>query len=89
MEATPEPEQQTSTPIIVPQMEERPVEYFNGPFTQAPGLEALSTAATANFQYIRAHPAGASPGDAPPSSNNLNFILNPTGPEASLGMFHL
>jgi hypothetical protein len=84
MEDTPEPEYQASTtPIMVSQMEERSDNYFHMPISQASGLEALSAAATANFQYMR--PAGLSPGDAPHSSNNLNFILNPAGPEGSIG----
>jgi hypothetical protein len=93
METTPEPEaehQADSTPRIVPQIEERSVEsYFGVPFDQASGLEALSEAATSNFQYIR--PVSVpmhSPGDinaSPHSSNNLNFILNPTEAEASIG----
>jgi hypothetical protein len=93
MEATPEPETENradSTPRIVPQIEERSAEnYFSVPFDQASGLEALSEAATSNFQYIR--PVSApmhSPGDinaSPHSSNNLNFILNPTEAEVSIG----
>lgn len=92
MEATPELEQRTaSTPIVVPQLGERLAEnYFHVPFDQAPGLEALSTAATGNFHYIRPLSASAqSPGDAnvsPHSSNNLNFILNPAGPDGALSM---
>lgn len=49
------------------------------------GLEALSNAATSSFQYIRPLPvSGISLADAqasPHTSNNLNFILNPAGPE--------
>lgn len=84
-EATPEPNYEaSSTPIIVPQMEERPENYFHIPLSQASGLEALSAAATASYQYIR--PVEASPGETPHSSNNLNFILNPAAPEGSIGM---
>lgn len=92
MEPSPEPEYRTtSTPIIVPQLEERSAEsYFHMPFDQAPGLEALSTAATTNFHYIRPLSVPVpSPGDthaSPHSSNNLNFILNPTRPETPHGV---
>lgn len=93
MEATPEPEpdhRADSTPMIVPALEERSAEsYFNMPFDQAPGLEALSAAATSTFQYIRPLSVPMhSPGDinsSPHSSNNLNFILNPTDAEGSIG----
>jgi hypothetical protein len=86
METSPEPEfETTSTPIVVPQMEDRPDNYFHMPMSQASGLDALSAAATASFQYMR--PTGISPGDTPHSSNNLNFILNPAGPEGSIGKF--
>ena len=97
MEATPEPDakpdvdpQADSTPEIIPQIEERPTENcFNVPFDQASGLETLSEAATSNFQYIRPLPVPVhSPGDinaSPHSSNNLNFILNPTDVEGSIG----
>lgn len=66
-------------------MEERPENYFHIPLSQASGLEALSAAATASYQYIR--PVEASPGETPHSSNNLNFILNPAAPEGSIGRF--
>ena len=93
-EADPEPDRANSTPIIVPQLEERPADnYFNMSFDQAPGLEALSAAATSNFQYVRPPPVPVhSPGDinaSPHSSNNLNFILNPTDTDGSIGTpFH-
>jgi hypothetical protein len=93
MEATPEPEAEHrshTTATTVPQTEERPIEsYFAVPFDQAPGLEALSEAATSNLQYIR--PVSIpmhSPGDinaSPHSSNNLNFILNPTETDDLIG----
>jgi hypothetical protein len=92
MEATPEPEYQaTSIPILVPQVEERSADiYYGMSFDQAPGLEALSTAATSGFQYIRPLSVSAqSHGDAqasPHSSNNLNFILNPAGPDGPTGV---
>jgi hypothetical protein len=93
MEATPEPEVEhraASTPRVVPQIEERSTKnYFSMPFDQASGLEALSEAATSNFQYIRPVSVSVhSPGDiiaSPHSSNNLNFILNPTEAESSIG----
>jgi hypothetical protein len=83
MEPTPEPENQTmSNPIVVPRLEERPAEnFFHIPYDDAPGLEALSAAATSNFEYIRPLSATVqSPGEtnvSQHSSNNLNFILNP------------
>jgi hypothetical protein len=93
METTPEPEtdpRADSIPIVLPQLEGRSAEsYFNMPFDGAPGLEALSAAATSTFQYIRPLSAPMhSPGDinsSPHSSNNLNFILNPTETEGSIG----
>jgi len=95
MEPTPEPEYRPAqTPIVVPRLEERPPEhYFNMTFDQAPGLEALSAAATSSFQYTRTVSAPAhSPVDgnaSQHSSNNLNFILNPTDTEGSLGTLGL
>jgi hypothetical protein len=53
MEATPEPEPQAgSSPIIIHRAEERIVDGYS-PFDDATGLEALSTAATSNYDYIR------------------------------------
>jgi hypothetical protein len=91
MEPTPEPEfPDITSPIDVPSLRERPAEsVFNIPCDEAPGLEALSTPATRNFEYIQPL-AVESPGDAivsQHSSNNLNFILNPTGPEGGISMF--
>ncbi|KAH7409423.1 hypothetical protein BKA64DRAFT_397131 [Cadophora sp. MPI-SDFR-AT-0126] len=84
MEPTPEPDRSGSVIVTSPPAEERPSEtFFNIPYDQAPGLEALSAAATSTFQYIE-----PSTGDAQTSlhqSNKLNFILNPTRPESSLG----
>ncbi|KAE9379587.1 hypothetical protein N431DRAFT_159847 [Stipitochalara longipes BDJ] len=93
MEDTPEPEAEhgpDSIPIIVPQIEERSAEgYFGVPFDQASGLEALSEAATSNLQYIRPVSVPVhTPGDlnaSPHSSNNINFLLNPTEAEGSIG----
>jgi hypothetical protein len=93
MEASPEPEvHPTSNPIIIPQLEERPPDnYFNVTYDQAPGLEALSTAATSDYQYTRPLSLPShSPGDTNTSShasNNLNFILNPVGSDGSIGMY--
>ncbi len=85
MEPTPEPETgPDSVSAISPQVDARqPENYFALPFDQAPGLEALSTAATSNFQYIRPSPVDAQA--SPHQTNNLNFILNPARPESSLG----
>lgn len=94
MEATPEPEfQAPPTPVPVSRMQGRPAEpYYNMSYDQASGLEALSAAATGSLQYTGMRPmsvVGTSAADAthpsPHSSNNLNFILNPAGPEGSLG----
>lgn len=94
MEPTPEPEfPNIANPILVPRLEERPAEsLFHIPYDDAPGLEALSAAATSNFEYIRPISAAVqSPGEASVSqhsSNNLNFILNPAGPEGGMSMCH-
>ncbi|KAK6585410.1 hypothetical protein PZA11_002137 [Diplocarpon coronariae] len=85
MEPSPEPEiRQPSASTVSPQVEDRQQEaYFNVCSDQAPGLEALSTAAASGFQYIRPLRVDA---QAPHhQSNNLNFILNPARPESSLG----
>ena len=91
MEATPEPENpDSSTAQDIPGLEKRESESFaQVPFDEAPGLEALSAAATSNYGYIRplSDPAH-SPGGTiitHPQSNKLNFILNPD-PERGLGM---
>lgn len=55
MEDTPEPEQQPLVTLL-PQIEQIREKYYSMASTQASGLEALSTAATANFEYMR--PAG-------------------------------
>jgi hypothetical protein len=92
MEATPEPEtHDSSTPTAMPRSEERDTgNYTQVTFDDAPGLAALSTAAASNYDYLRplSNPA-CSPGGTIiplPSSNNLNFILNPAVPEGRLGM---
>jgi hypothetical protein len=92
MEPNPEPEfQNASNPVIMPRLEERPAEsLFHIPYDDAPGLEALSAAATSNFEYIRPlSSAVQSPEEGPVSqhsSNNLQFILNPAGPEGAMSM---
>lgn len=91
MEATPDPDDlESNTASAVPEFEEPGSQNFaQMPFDEAPGLEALSAAATNNYGYIRPllNPVH-SPGGTiitHPTSNNLNFILNPdTG--GSLGM---
>ena len=94
MEATPEPEPCIVSPAVVPQLEETVGDtYFHVPFDEAPGLEALSTAATANFEYIRQLPVTIqSPGDmingSLHSTNNLDFILNPAGPDGTIGIYY-
>ncbi|CAG8981908.1 hypothetical protein HYALB_00009163 [Hymenoscyphus albidus] len=86
MEPTPEPEYlpaTISTPPIVMQMQEPSQNsYFPGNFEGASGLEALSVAATSNLQYLRPLPPPEQQ-PSPHASNNLNFILNPTGPDRS------
>ncbi|CZT07796.1 related to regulatory protein for the arginine catabolic pathway [Rhynchosporium agropyri] len=78
MESTPEPDQPSPLLVMSPAREERaPTSISNMAFDDAPGLDALSAAATSNFQYMRPLPG------AP--QNKLKFILNPTRPESSLG----
>lgn len=95
MEATPEPESLESS-ASKPGMELREREasdnFAQMPFDEAPGLEALSAAAASNYGYIRplSHPSH-SPGGTiitHPTSNNLNFILNPD-PDKGMGMCSL
>lgn len=87
MEPTPEPEfQPMQSPVatMAVQMQERPQNsYFPATFEGAPGLEALSVAATSNLQYLRPLPPPPEQQPSPHASNNLNFILNPTGPDRS------
>lgn len=55
MEVTPEPEppnQAPSNSIVINRVEAKSVESFS-PFGDAQGLEALSTAAASNYDYIR------------------------------------
>ncbi|KAL2074628.1 hypothetical protein VTL71DRAFT_8406 [Oculimacula yallundae] len=83
MEPTPEPDQ-SPVPGLSPAVGERPpASIFNMSYDEAPGLDALSTAATSTFQYMR--PSSGDPHTSPHQSNKLNFILNPTRPESSLG----
>lgn len=81
MEDTPEPEQQPLVTLL-PQIEQIREKYSSIASTQASGLEALSAAATANFEYMR--PGGLSASYVTHSSNNINFILNPAGPEINM-----
>jgi hypothetical protein len=93
MEATPEPENlDTSRTRGMPRFEDREaVNFAQIPFDDAPGLEALSAAATSIYSYIKPFSNAAhSPGStiiSHPSSNNLNFILNPAVPEGMIGMY--
>jgi hypothetical protein len=93
METTPEPENHdTSTTKAIPRFEESGHESFaHVTFDEAPGLEALSAAATNSYNYTRPLSNSVqSPGGTilhHPSSNKLNFILNPAVPEGSLGMY--
>ncbi|KAL3425207.1 zn 2cys6 transcription factor [Phlyctema vagabunda] len=90
MDATPEPEYRVaSTPNTAPQVEGSPGDnYFRVPYDEAPGLEALSAAAINDFQYLRpGSVTSQTPQESnasPYSSNNLNFILNPPGPEGAM-----
>ena len=92
MEATPEPEQlANSTLPTTTAMEETDDCAYNYPLVvEAHGLEALSTVATANMEYMRQLSAPAqsprSINTPQHSVNNLDFILNPTGPEDRLSM---
>lgn len=94
MDPTPEPEfQPASNSIVAPRLEERPAENsFHIPYDDAPGLEALSAAATSNFEYVRPLSAvvqAPSEGSvAQQSSNKLNFILNPAAPEGNLSTIY-
>jgi hypothetical protein len=85
MEDSPEPECQPPTPAIgVQETEEQSAEsYFPIPFEEAPGLEALSAAAVNSLQYARTLtvPFHGDINSPPLSSNNINFILNPTQSE--------
>jgi hypothetical protein len=94
MEATPEPENLDSSKTSgMPRFDDREADNFTQmPFDDAPGLEALSAAATSNYGYIRPI---SNPAQSPvstimphPSSNNLNFILNPAVPEGAIGMYN-
>ena len=91
MEATPEPEYTNrSTSADLSSLEERPAEtsFHIPPYDDAPGLEALSTAAAGNFEYIRPLSATGNRTVSQHSSNKLNFILNPAGPEGSMSIMH-
>ena len=55
METTPEPESLPPlTPQVIPRVAESPAEsFYRTSYDDAPGLEALSAAATSNFDYMR------------------------------------
>jgi hypothetical protein len=72
---------------VGPHMERTANSYFNLNFDGAAGLEALSTAATSSLPYIRPLPVPEQP--SPHSLNNINFILNPTGPDSSISEFQI
>lgn len=89
MEATPEPEQLTDSSLPATTRDVTDDTAHNRPsFEEAPGLEALSTAATTNMEYMRqlSVPLQSPRGINTPqhSVNNIDFILNPTGPEGRL-----
>lgn len=92
METTPEPENlATSSTEALPRVEEGEANNFTQmPFDDVLGLEALSAAATSNYGYTRplSNPAHSPRGTllTHPSSNNLNFILNPAVSEGAIGM---
>ncbi|PQE32714.1 Zn(II)2Cys6 transcription factor protein [Rutstroemia sp. NJR-2017a WRK4] len=87
MEDTPEPEQLNS-PGPSNQPEDTSNTTYDLSSYGAPGLEALSTAATTNMQYMRqlSVPIQSPRGINTPqhTANNLDFILNPTGSEGPL-----
>lgn len=92
MEATPEPEQPTESTLPTATTVD---ETSNGvstypQFEEAPGLEALSTAATTNMEYmpqLSVHTQSPRSLNTPQhSANNLDFILNPARPEAHQSM---
>ena len=93
IEDTPDPENHTPIPTIAMQSSEdiQRGSYFHIPYDQAPGLEALSTAATGNFQYNREHLVSASgqANSSPLPTNNINFLLNPTRSEGSVSAYIL
>lgn len=90
MDSTPDPEtrpRSTASPNLIRKVEEHTPESTSYPMFERPsGLDALSSAAVGNFDYIRtlSIPARSPNPDThitPPVSNNLNFILNPSGPD--------
>lgn len=91
MEATPEPPSLAASTDQTPtRLEGEANNTTQIPFDDAPGLEALSAAATSDYGYIRplsnpAHSPGGTLISHPPT-NNLNFILNPAVPERDRGM---
>ncbi|TAQ88664.1 hypothetical protein B7494_g3036 [Chlorociboria aeruginascens] len=85
METTPEPEYRSpSAPLNNNRLgPSQAHSYF--PFDEAPGLDALSTAATTNYDYIPVPSQSPGEGNVSQQSSNLNFILNPARPEVSIG----
>lgn len=85
METSPEPEQVAQMDDIADESDNPIVGVYNTPTLEAPGLEALSTAATSNMQYIRqvSVPESSPRGINTPQhfTNNIDFILNPVGTE--------
>ena len=90
MESSPDLDMQDSSP---PAMDSNAgsVAIMQSPQQTAPGLQALSAAATNNFKSARSASATAQSPDTQlsPHSNNLNFILNPAAPDSSIGAFPL
>ncbi|ATZ52245.1 hypothetical protein BCIN_08g00170 [Botrytis cinerea B05.10] len=88
METSPEPEQSTESILPTATTIDDPVDGVSTypQFEEAPGLEALSTAATTNMEYmpqLSVHTQSPRSFNTPQhSANNLDFILNPTRPEA-------
>ncbi|KAG9242963.1 hypothetical protein BJ878DRAFT_143184 [Calycina marina] len=90
MEMTPDPEVEA---ILAQEQAEGPAEssaaapMVQGAASSSPfdGLEALSAAATSNFENVRPLSVPTTPGSystfTPSNSNNLDFILNPTRPD--------
>jgi hypothetical protein len=92
METSPEPEQSTESILPTATTIDDPVDGVSTypQFEEAPGLEALSTAATTNMEYmpqLSVHTQSPRSFNTPQhSANNLDFILNPTRPEAHQSM---
>jgi hypothetical protein len=83
MEPTPEPESPTTaaSPVVL-QTVTTENGYAHADYNGAAGLEALSAAATSSLPYIRPIPVPEHPSSH--SSNNINFILNPTSSDSAM-----